>query len=233
MDRFVRFDKSYDVDLLKRDMQVALSANGHVHSNRTWRHGEGWNTVALYSVDGRTDPDALRWAGWDANYQPTPILEQTPYFRQIIDEFQCPVFRVRLSNLAAGQAINPHRDRGDCWAVGKVRLHIPVVTNPDVWFFVDDQRAVMNEGELWYADVAPLHMVFNRGTEDRVHLMLDLGVNDWLRDMFPDETLSERLYNLGYRTWYLGKERLYELRERAGLTGLRDKARSLKKMVGG
>ena len=171
-------------------MEVAL-AEGEGHLNRTWRHGTGWKTVALYSVDGRTDEDALRWAGWDANYQPTPILERCPYFQEVIAGFQCPIFRVRLSRLAAGTSINPHRDKGDTWAIGKIRLHIPIVTNEDVWFFIDDQRVIMREGELWYADVSPLHSVNNRSDQDRVHLMLDVGVNDWLRKEFPKESLAE------------------------------------------
>lgn len=226
MDFAVRLDTTYDTDRLKADMETAL-AEGEGHLNRTWRHGTGWKTVALVSVDGRTDADALRWAGWDANYQPTPILDRCDYFREIVDGFHCPVYRVRLSNLAAGQAINPHRDRGDTWAIGKIRLHIPIVTNEDVWFFIDDQRVIMREGELWYADVSPLHSVHNRSDQDRVHLMLDVGVNDWLRAQFPDEPLLERLSNFGERSLYMSKERLWEARQRLGLTGLRDKVKRL------
>jgi hypothetical protein len=226
MDFAVRLDRTFDVDRLQADMKHAYES-AEVHMNRTFRHGEGWKTIALYSVDGRTDADALRWAGWKANYQPTPILKECPYFQEIVDSFHCPIYRVRLSKLLAGTAINPHRDQGDTWAIGKVRLHIPIVTNPDVWFFVDDQRVIMNEGELWYADVSPLHSVHNRGTEDRVHMMLDVGVNDWLREQFPPETLVERLKNFGQRSVYMSKERLWELRERAGLTELRAKARKI------
>ncbi len=226
MDFAVQLDRRYDPELLKVDTAVALE-KGEAHLNRTFRHGTGWKTVALYSVEGRTDADALRWAGWDADYRPTPILKDCPYFEEIIAGFECPIYRVRLSNLAAGQSINPHRDRGDTWAIGKIRLHIPVTTNDEVWFFVDDQRVVMNEGELWYADVSPLHSVYNRGAEDRVHLMLDVGVNDWLRDMFPTESFFERLANFKERSLYLGKERLWELREKAGLTGLRDRIKGL------
>lgn len=226
MDFSVQLDRQYDIEKLKSDTQTALS-KGDAHLNRTFRHGDGWKTVALYSVDGRTDPDALRWAGWDANYQPTPILKECPYFQEVINGFQCPIFRVRLSNLAAGQSINPHRDRGDTWAIGKIRLHIPVITNDEVWFFVDDQRVIMKEGELWYADVSPLHSVYNRSDVDRVHLMLDVGVNDWLRAMFPKESVMERLSNFRERSMYMGKERLWEIRQKAGLTGLRDKIKGI------
>jgi hypothetical protein len=41
----------------------------------------------------------------------------------------------------------------------------------------------MNEGELWYLNVNQPHHVTNRSTTDRIHLVIDCVVNDWLREV--------------------------------------------------
>jgi hypothetical protein len=46
------------------------------------------------------------------------------------------------------------------------------------------QRVVMNEGECWYNDFNLPHSVANHGTTDRVHLVIDCVLNDWLRALF-------------------------------------------------
>ncbi len=54
-------------------------------------------------------------------------------------------------------------------------------TNPLVEFYLNGERVVMEEGEAWYLDLNQNHAVINRGSEDRVHLVVDCVVNDWLR----------------------------------------------------
>src|SRR5262249_16408914 len=54
-------------------------------------------------------------------------------------------------------------------------------TNPLVEFYLDGNRVMMEEGEAWYLDLNEKHAVINRGSEDRVHLVVDCVVNDWLR----------------------------------------------------
>ena len=63
-----------------------------------------------------------------------------------------------------------------------MRLHIPVITNPEMEFVLNLVRVVMNEGECWYLNVNQPHRVANRGATDRIHLVIDCVVNNWLRD---------------------------------------------------
>jgi hypothetical protein len=44
----------------------------------------------------------------------------------------------------------------------------------------------MKPGEAWYLRLSDPHAVANRGSSDRVHLVLDLVVNDWLTGFFDD-----------------------------------------------
>ena len=204
MQPVIKFDRKYDVPLMERDLDVALRWGVEL-MNRGDYHDGGWKAVPLHAVEGRTDAAALRWAGWNARYDKTPILRACPYFEEIVDSFRCPKERVRLLRLEPGKNINTHSDRGDGWGMGKVRLHIPIVTHDDVYFYVDDERVIMRPGELWYCDFTHPHRVHNRGTTARVHLVLDLRVNDWLRDFFPPEPVGDRVRNAVHRARYFGE----------------------------
>jgi hypothetical protein len=43
------------------------------------------------------------------------------------------------------------------------------------------------------------HSVENRGDTDRIHLVLELEVNEWLRKMFPPERLMDRMWGVALR----------------------------------
>jgi hypothetical protein len=215
MKSVVCLDRRYNVMRLRADLDRAV-AFGREHENRGDYHDGGWSAIPLVAVDGRTDATGLRWAGWRASYRPTPILEQTPYFTEIVDGFRCPKQRVRLLRLQPGAVIHEHRDDGDGWAVGKVRLHIPIITHDDVYFYVDGRRVVMEPGELWYCDFTRPHRVHNAGDVGRVHLVLDLVVDAWLRQMFPRESLVERVQNVAQRTRYRLRHARHELGRRTG-----------------
>ena len=64
---------------------------------------------------------------------------------------------------------------------GTARIHIPVVTNADVEFYLNGARVVLEAGSAWYLRLSDRHSVHNKGAEDRVHLVVDATVNDWLR----------------------------------------------------
>lgn len=54
------------------------------------------------------------------------------------------------------------------------RIHIPIITNPDCIFTVNEDSINMKEGEIWEMNNGQLkHSVHNNGEEDRVHLIID------------------------------------------------------------
>jgi quercetin dioxygenase-like cupin family protein len=206
----IRLPRQYDVARLRADLAAAQRV-GDEHENRGDYHDGGWSAIALYSVGGETTPEALRWAGWGAAYQPTPVLAHCPYFAEIIDGFASPKARVRLLQLAPGTEIHEHQDDGDGWAIGKVRLHIPIITSDEVYFYVDGERVRMQPGELWYCDFTRPHRVHNRSDVGRIHLVLDLMVDDWLRLLFPPEPLGERIRNAAQHARYRAGAARYAL----------------------
>ncbi len=114
-----------------------------------------------------------------------------PRFQAALAAFRCPLQAVRLLRLVAGSHIREHRDYGLGFEHGVIRLHVPLMTGPGVEFYLDGVRVPMGEGECWYLDFGLPHRVQNNGTVDRIHLVLDCEVDDWLLALFPDAAESE------------------------------------------
>lgn len=192
MKPILRLDRNFDVERLQADLEIAESV-GQRHMHFTANHDGGWSGIGLVSIDGKTDAGSIRYGS--GRYLPTPVLASCPYFCEILDQFQCPKHQVRLLRLEAGKKILEHRDRVLSWPLGIARLHVPIVTHDEVYFYLDRQRVHMRPGELWYCDFSRPHSVENRSPIARVHLVMDLELNPWLRRLFPPEPFGERLAN--------------------------------------
>ena len=103
---------------------------------------------------------------------PTQALLQCPYIMEIMAEIGAVWGRSRLMALAAGAEVPPHADSHYYWRTHH-RLHIPVITNPGVRFTCGDESVHMAAGECWMFDSFRWHDVQNKGTERRVHLVID------------------------------------------------------------
>jgi len=83
--------------------------------------------------------------------------------------------RAILVKLPAGNSINRHKDSGEFLNKNK-RIHLPVITNQECSFVVDNEVLFMPEGELWEINnTGKYHSVHNNGKIDRVHLIADMG----------------------------------------------------------
>ncbi len=80
--------------------------------------------------------------------------------------------RVSLAKLVAGGKISIHQDMNFSLTHSH-RVHIPIVTNDQVYFYVGKERINMKEGEIYEINNRRMHYVANHGDEDRVHLILD------------------------------------------------------------
>ena len=89
--------------------------------------------------------------------------------------------RVTLVNLPSRKLVTPHRDRS---IYSKIinRIHVPILTNEDVYFSVEDETINMKPGEAWEVNNAKLHGAYNLGDSPRVHLMVDIINNDLIGD---------------------------------------------------
>ena len=100
--------------------------------------------------------------------------------------FKCELQAVRLLKLNAGSSIKEHRDADLNYEKGEVRFHIPVITHSEVEFILDNERLYLKEGECWYMNFNLPHHINNKSSIDRIHLVIDAAVNDWVIDLFND-----------------------------------------------
>jgi hypothetical protein len=146
----------------------------------------------------------------------TEICADLPAFSSLLDSFHCPQGRIRITRLDPGSGIDKHRDIGHevaNLAFRKVRLHIPIETNSSVYFWVDGEKIKMDTGRLYYVNFSKLHYVMNDGDSPRYHLVMDLGVNDWLEQFFPKPSPTDRVEMAFYRVtlplfWYLRRKKV-------------------------
>jgi Aspartyl/Asparaginyl beta-hydroxylase len=144
-----------------------------------------WSVIPLRGSAGAAHPVQMIYSDpGRADFVDTPMLAGSLTFRTVLDAFACPLHAVRLMRLTPGSVIKEHHDNDLCFEQGMVRIHIPVVTNDDVDFRLNGARCVMAAGSSWYLRLSDLHSVANRGVTDRVHLVIDAVVNDWVGALF-------------------------------------------------
>jgi hypothetical protein len=178
MQNYVRLPFQFDAALLKQDLARVTEDEWIRHFNQSNYEGR-WSVASLRSNGGRTkqiypDPHS------PDDFEDTAILARCPYVREVLDAIPCEKESVRFMLLGAGARIKEHKDYFMGFDDGVIRLHIPVVTNAQVEFYLAGERVPMRAGELWYLDFSQKHRVENNGAEDRIHLVMDCKVNDWL-----------------------------------------------------
>jgi quercetin dioxygenase-like cupin family protein len=180
--RYLRLPFSFDVARLRRELDMLEGSQWIGHFNSGAYEG-AWSCIPLRSVDGRLDHIMPLE---NSAFRDTAVLEGCPYFREVIDRFECEKTSVRLMSLEAGGVIREHRDSGASLDDGVTRLHVPIRTSPHVKFRIDGEEVHFSAGDTWYLNASCLHGVENRGPAARVHLMIDCVTNEWLERAFQE-----------------------------------------------
>ena len=194
--KYLQLPFYFDADLLQQEV-AAISAMNWVPHYQVKHYEGAWNAIPLRSIDGKTD-DIIISPAQKNNYQDTVFLENSPYLKTVLQNFQCPLQAVRLLKLNAGSSIKEHRDAELNFESGEIRLHIPVLTHADVEFILDKERLSLQEGECWYLNFNLLHAINNNSPINRVHLVIDAVVNDWVTDIFnsPDIIVKKEIEDI-------------------------------------
>lgn len=175
---------SFDPVRLAADMAKFARAAWIEHFVKQNYDGD-WSVIPLRGPAGATHPVRMIYSDPACtDFEDTPMLAGSPYFQEVLAAFACPLHAVRLMRLAPGSVIKEHHDNDLSFEQGMVRIHIPVMTNEGVDFRLNGVRCVMPAGSTWYLRLSDPHSVANRGTADRVHLVIDAAVNGWVADLF-------------------------------------------------
>ena len=150
---------------------VVLAAEIDAIDEACWLpHPQGFagnSMLPLVAVNG--DPVDESFAG---SMRATRHLEACPYLTQVIASLGVTVGRTRLMRLSGHAEVTRHVDQGYYWAE-RVRVHVPIVTQPTVSFECGGARTHMAAGECWIFDTWRQHRVLNDAVESRTHLVVD------------------------------------------------------------
>ena len=178
------------IEIQRETMQLLESKSWLPHYNQ-YHYTGAWDVLPLRTPGGdsnNTFADLMN----QENYQDTPILEQLPVTKRLLHNLQCEKLSARLLNLKAGAVIKQHRDYELAFEKGEARLHFAIFTNNNVEFYVEDKLLRMDEGQCWYINANLMHNVANYGITDRIHLVVDCVVNNWLENIFDQSEKYSR-----------------------------------------
>ena len=136
----------------------------------------GNEAVRLVTPNGE-DSDAI-----EGPMAASDSLNRCDYVRQIMAEIGGVWGRSRFMGLAPGREVPPHIDINYYWRT-HLRIHIPVITNTGVLFTCGDETVHMAAGECWVFDSFRFHRVENKGSDRRIHLVIDTVGGGILRDL--------------------------------------------------
>lgn len=180
----IRLPMTFDATRMQADLARIKRSDWSAHFNQRIYEGD-WSVVSLRAVPGSPIPNFS--LPNQSGLEDTPLLRSCDYFQQVLAAFECPMVSVRLLRLGPGASIQAHSDPLLSLAHDEVRIHVVVCTNPDVECRIDGVPGHWAAGECWYADFTQLHSFANRGDTERVHLVLDCRLNDWLRGVLQPE----------------------------------------------
>jgi hypothetical protein len=159
---FYKLPLCFDVKTLQKEVENLPTAAWVAHPN-----GIAGNTALRLITANGTENDLV-----NGPMLTTQHLRDCPYLQQVLASFSVVWSRSRLLRLAAGAKVPEHADINHHWYY-RVRLHIPIFTQPEVTFYCDDQAVHMAAGEAWLFDNWRLHRVENASNADRIHLVAD------------------------------------------------------------
>lgn len=113
--------------------------------------------------------DVSRYSAWPClHHQVQPILD----FALSSFSKGGVVLNIQLARMMPGAVIPMHTDSSTL-LTSSYRLHVPLKTNSDIHFMVDDERIIMQQGRLYNLNNRVPHWVENRSNQERIHLIID------------------------------------------------------------
>lgn len=182
----------FHFDVKKMQEELLQIDNGAWQLHYQKFHYEGdWSAIPLRSVNGDASNIFIS-PETNPQYKNTIFLDKSTYLKEVLSTLKCTLLAVRLLKLNAGAVIKEHKDADLCYEKGEIRLHIPVVTNEQVEFYLDKEKMLLQEGECWYMNFNLPHSLKNKSNVNRVHLVIDAVVNDWVHELFAQPALQKK-----------------------------------------
>ncbi|MGH8320939.1 MAG: sulfotransferase [Gammaproteobacteria bacterium] len=159
---FIKLPVAFDAKLLAAEVRQFHESEWRPHPQAY----PGNSALILISHGGVDNDDSF------GPMAATPRLGVCPYLMQVLAGFNTVIGRSRLMRLTPGAEVKPHSDIAYYWH-NHIRIHVPIVTEPDVRFVCDGVEVHMAAGEAWVFDNWRPHYVLNHTHTTRIHLVVD------------------------------------------------------------
>lgn len=162
--RFIQLPIRFDADALARELRGVRESDWIPHPAGY----AGNDFLPLVSANGDPGDEAF-----EGPMRPTPFLSaDRPYLRAVLANLGAVIGRTRLMRLSGRAEVNEHVDVNYYWRE-RMRVHVPIITQPTVSFHCGGESVHMAAGECWVFDTWSLHRVVNDQKEARIHLVTD------------------------------------------------------------
>jgi len=123
--------------------------------------------IMLQGVNGILDPfygiGNLKTADHYEEEFHFPLFEKLEYTNKIIKDLR--IVRTRVMRMKPKTCYTYHRD----WTK---RLHIPLITNENCMFIIDDEvKRYPADGNYYIVDTTKMHTAINASFEERIHIV--------------------------------------------------------------
>ncbi|NER60998.1 aspartyl/asparaginyl beta-hydroxylase domain-containing protein [Pseudomonas sp. MAFF212428] len=170
-----RLPVTVDLPLLLAALDEIGEDDWQPHFNQHYYAGD-WSGVALIAA---VDAPVALGHGAGAALSSAPWLRDARW-QQGLQGLALDIRSARLLRLGPGAQIHEHRDYDLDGEDADLRLHIPLLSPPQVDFMLDGQRIPMAAGECWFLDLCRRHSVHNRDRSARIHLVVDCRPGPWI-----------------------------------------------------
>lgn len=155
---------------LKFDAERLLKEVSAIEASAWQPHPQGYAgnfALTLITPNGVSNNDEM-----SGPMMPTEYLKRCPYLMEVMRCIGGVWGRSRLMKLSGQAEVTPHIDTNYYWRE-RMRVHVPIVTQPSVRFYCGEQDMHMPAGECWIFDTWSMHNVVNDASEERIHLVAD------------------------------------------------------------
>lgn len=149
-------------------------------------HTGGWQTLSLWNRSSEPTDTVIE----DCEPVETSLLQKMPATRAVLRGLGFRYMWVRLAKLQVNAFMHEHRDYQELRNVRRLRLHIPIITNPFSSIVIDHTRVHLALGYVWKLNPIHRHAASNFGKEPRIHIIMDCYVDETLEALVAAETID-------------------------------------------
>jgi hypothetical protein len=160
---FLQLPLSFDAEQLAAEVLAIDEASWLPHPNGL----PGNSALTLITTEGLAESNKLH-----GPMLPTEHLRRCPYLQQVLGSIGATWGRTRLMRLSGQAEVRTHVDIHYYWRE-RMRVHVPIVTQPTVRFTCGEAEINMAAGECWIFDTWRPHRVVNDDSRSRIHLVAD------------------------------------------------------------